>query len=35
MLDLDIGVIYTDERELMSPLIETMRVPRATGCGCV
>jgi GT2 family glycosyltransferase len=25
MLDLDIGVIYTDERELMSPLIESLR----------
>jgi hypothetical protein len=25
MLDLDIGVIYTDERALMSPLIESMR----------
>jgi GT2 family glycosyltransferase len=25
MLDLDIGVIYTDERALMSPLIDSMR----------
>ena len=31
--DLDIGVIYTHERELMSRLLGTMR-PRARACQC-